>query len=131
SAILQLRIGHSRGPLRCGVVVSPDTAAVAGISGAPAVGANLARSAPPRSGSDPADVGRLGGPYVWPALGIAGQSRAVAAVGNAGGAVRGDGDHPASAYWSPNGFGVRTGCGARSLAARRHCARDRPSRPAR
>ncbi len=55
-----------------GAFVSPAAAAVAGAADAPAPGPDLARSAPPRNGCDPADARRLGGPHVRPALGIAG-----------------------------------------------------------
>jgi len=116
--ILQFSVSDHRGIRCCRTFISLDTASFAGISDAPALGADFARSASPHEGSDPADVGRLGGPHVWPALGIAGSSPTLGAGGNASDIFRGDGDHPASAHRSPNGSGIRTGCGARSGAVR-------------
>src|SRR5207249_2472772 len=102
-AILQLCIGDRRRAGRRDVVVSLDTTAVTGISDASVAGAHFARSAPPHEGSDPAVARRLGGPYIWPARGIAGRSPTLAAIANVGGILRGDAYHPASAHWSPNG----------------------------
>ena len=56
-----------------GLFVSLAAASVAGISDAPAPGADLARSAPPRDGSRPLDGRRLGGSHIRPARGIAGR----------------------------------------------------------
>ena len=53
--------------MRRRILVSPAAAAVAGISYPPALGADVARFASPRNGSDPADAPGMAGPHVRPA----------------------------------------------------------------
>lgn len=131
TTILQFSVSDHRGIRRGRAFISLDTAAVTGISDAPVVGANVARSAPPRAESDPADARRLGGPCVWPTRGIAGRSPARAARADVGSASGRDGNHPASPHRLPQGSGIRAGCSARGVEARGDRGRDCSPRPAR
>ena len=56
----------------------------------------LARSAPARDASDPAQFRRLGGPYARPLLRIAGRGSTIAAIAALDGVIGGYRDHPAS-----------------------------------
>ena len=87
----------------------------------------LRRSSPPREEPDLADARRLGRPYLRPAIGVTGRSRAVAGGADVGGSIRWYRDYPASPHRARHGSEVRAGCGARILAARRHCTHDGPT----